>query len=666
MKAKLKLVNIGQRVGEENWEFNSGKVSVIRGRTAAGKSRILKSCTLALSLPITSEDIKKDAIGFGIAKAENKKFSPLLNTNKDSALIELEYNNIFKKVELLQDGTENINSPGNQKFIYCSMLTENSKIHKNIDQGISDFSWIVSEMSFAKNYQTVEGVVESYIDLLGDKSEEIEKLKESKIENQSTLKQKQKDRDKINNEIDILEKEINSIQLNPQLKERRKLLVSTLKQKRDELKEHQKTFNQLEGENKDIQKNLTNKSDSIEKNNESMGKLMEDKKTISQIDEKDLNNQIDQLRVDNENLYKSQKDELQKLGGLSNDKKRLMGVIKELQKSEEDKTLCWTCGKSYISKDEVEKDLSSINKDIEPIQAKLNSIDKTIQENNDKIISIQNKKKKLNDLPNIEEKYNTFRKKNAELIAQKNKLEENFKKKKASLLQYSGKNNILDSLSKSIDKDDSELKEIDKKISKNEEAKSKINKKDTLVKKLGNVEKEISDLEILISKGDFIELLDNKIEIEKADKIINGLQEILNKIKTYLVSSIKEQREGAAIKFNKNIKKIIEELNFTEFKEILLDLVDYNLNIIRKDGTNQPINSLSGGEKVVISSLLQISAKETYNPEIPFIVGDDIILKMDDVRRESFENYLKTIANEKDWFIILTRITDEDLIKEEL
>ena len=88
--------------------------------------------------------------------------------------------------------------------------------------------------------------------------------------------------------------------------------------------------------------------------------------------------------------------------------------------------------------------------------------------------------------------------------------------------------------------------------------------------------------------------------------------------------------------------------------------------IIRKDNTTQPLNSLSGGEKVVVSSLLQISAKETYNPDIPFIVGDDIILKMDDSRRKIFENYLKNIAKTKDWFIILTRVTDEDLIKSEI
>ena len=173
-------------------------------------------------------------------------------------------------------------------------------------------------------------------------------------------------------------------------------------------------------------------------------------------------------------------------------------------------------------------------------------------------------------------------------------------------------------------------------------------------------------MENKINDGGNVEFLGFKIDIFKANDIFKDLEEIFNSIEDHTSKNIKQQREGAALKFNENIKKIIHELNFTEFKEISLALEDYNLNIIRKDDTAQQLNSLSGGEKVVVSSLLQISAKETYNPEIPFIIGDDIILKMDEGRREIFYSYLKTIAKENDWFVILTRVTDEDLIKEEI
>ena len=109
-------------------------------------------------------------------------------------------------------------------------------------------------------------------------------------------------------------------------------------------------------------------------------------------------------------------------------------------------------------------------------------------------------------------------------------------------------------------------------------------------------------------------------------------------------------------------------MSLPKIEKVYLDInEDNNLKIIRK-GNPEPheLNTLSGGERVVISSLLQISAKETYNPEIPFILGDDLILKMDGEAREIYYNYLRTIAKKYDWFIILTRVTDEDLIKEEI
>ena len=246
---------------------------------------------------------------------------------------------------------------------------------------------------------------------------------------------------------------------------------------------------------------------------------------------------------------------------------------------------------------------------------------------------------------------------------EKNTLDEKIKRIKLNIPKFEG---IFESRIKIIQYKEKELKQIEDQLEKHKLIRPKLDKKNFLTKKLGGVEKEISDLEIETEQGESIELFNYDIEISKAKIILKDFEEIFSSINKYLVSNIKEQREGAAIKFNNNIQKIITELNFSEFKEILLDLEDYNLIIIRKDNTTQPLNSLSGGEKVVVSSLLQISAKETYNQDIPFIVGDDIILKMDDSRRKIFIQYLKNIAKTKDWFIILTRVTDEDLIKSEI
>ena len=663
MKATLKLKNIGQKIGEEIWEFNSGTVTEIRGRTASGKSRILKSCALALSLPITSEEIKKNAISFGIARADNAKFSPLLNSNENSASIELQYDGVTKIVELNRNGNVEINIPGNQKFLYCSMLAENSKIHNSIDEGLSDFSWIVTEMSLAKNYENVQEIANSYIEVLNAKKEEIEKKQIEKKKSYVILNEKKKEFNKVNNEIEKIEKEIDAIDVNPQLKQQRMQIVEELKTSNNKLRESKKDLKELRNKLSNFESNLDKNNDIIANNGRKMGELVDEQKVLLKINVKSLNDQIENLRVDNENLYKSEKEELQNIGGFKSDQKRLDIVFRELTKTKKNETLCWTCGKSTISKEEVERELEEIKKKINPLQKKITTNERKIETNNEEILKKQKIKKKKNEIPLLEKQIQEYNEQTIKLQKEKNTLDEKIKRIKLNIPKFEGN---IESRIKKIQLEEKKLNQVEDKLEEHKLIKPKLDEKNTLTKKLGSLEKEISDLESYTEQGNFIELFNSNIEISKAKSILTDFEEIFGNVSEYLVSNIKEQREGAAIKFNNNIQKIITELDFSEFKEILLDLEDYNLIIVRKNETLQPINSLSGGEKVVVSSLLQISAKETYNPDIPFIIGDDIILKMDDSRRKVFENYLKNIAKTKDWFIILTRVTDEDLIKSEI
>lgn len=663
MKALLKLENIGQRIGLETWEFNSGKVTEIRGRTASGKSRILKSCALALSLPITSEEIRKEAIGFGIAKADNAEFSPLLNSNKNKAVIKLQYNDVSKVVELFRDGTETINVPGKQNFLYCSMLTENSKIHSNIDQGLSDFSWIVTEMSLAKYYEAIKEIVNSYSELIDSKKEELEKKGNEINKNESILEKKKQEYSKVNSEVDTIENEINAIQRNPQIKKDRMTLIEKLRKLKKRYSEDNTELKSLQKNKSEILKKIDNNNDDIEKNNLELGELRDKKKKFEKIDISILNEEIEKLRIENENLYKSQGTIKEELGGKRAKSKEYEDTLKKLIKKGIEETICWTCGQGNISKTKIERKVKEIADEITPLVAKLDNINGVINSNNKKILKYQEEKSEKDNIPKIKEEIAKRNARIANLQADKDSLESNTARIESKIPSLE---TSIDNYTNDIKREENKLKDLEDEIRQDEEIKPKLDEKDKLTKKLGSIEKEITNLELNINQGKKIELLGFKIDISKANEITKDLGGLLSNVENHLFNNIKEQREGAAIKFNENIKKIIRELNFSEFKEISLDLENYNLNVIRKDNTYQPINSLSGGEKVVVSSLMQISAKETYNRDIPFIIGDDIILKMDNERREVFENYLKSIAKENDWFIILTRITDEDLIIEEI
>ncbi len=691
MKAILRLVNIGQKIGEEIWEFNSGVVTEIRGRNASGKSRILKSCALALSLPITSDEIKENAVIFGISKADNSEYSPLLNSNENKAVINLEYGDIVKEVVLYRDGTEEINTPGNQKFLYCSMLTENSKIHSNIDQGISDFSWIVTEMSLAKDYEAIQEVLDSYSDLIKSKKEEIENNEAEKKKNTAILEKKRKELEEINNKIEKLTEEIEATALDPLLDQKYDKLTKEIRDLRDKqnkdnrnLKENEKELSNLEGI---IDKN----NDIIEKNLKTINKYRNEKAELIKIDAKTLTEDIEnffskngelrenivKISESNENIRESIGRLNVKIEMLDEKLENLNNNYEKLKATKQEKVLCWTCNNGYIDindlrsnleenkkeKSDSQKELKGFLEQIENNKKEIDNNRKIIEENNLKIQQRQNLKNDMGRIPDIEKEIQKLSSRTEPLKKEQDILNDKKELIYAKIPSYKAN---IESQKKKIEQKDKERDLVDNQRKKSAEAGPKIAERKNLTKKSGSVEREISDLEFKNDQSSIIEILGFKIDILKAKIIIEDIDYTLNNIIKFVILKIKEQREGAAIKFNDNIENIIKQLNFAEFKEISLDLDNYNLNILRKDDTKQPINSLSGGEKVVVSSLLQISAKETYNQDIPFIIGDDIILKMDDKRRKIFENYLKTIATKNDWFIILTRVTDEDLIKEEI
>ncbi|TKJ22455.1 MAG: hypothetical protein CEE43_06070 [Promethearchaeota archaeon Loki_b32] len=669
MKAVLKLVNIGQREGEETWEFNSGVVTEIRGRTASGKSRILKSCALALSIPINSEEIRNTAISFGIAKADNAIFSPLLNYNKEKANIELHYDDVKKFIELNRDGSEKINIPGNQKFIYCSMLVENSKIQNYIDHGLSDFSWIVTEMSLAKDYESIEDIVGSYSDLITAKKEEIETKENNKKKFEGELKKNKTELEEVIKKIGQLEvnieKELEKIESNTEMKKKRKEIIEEIKDKQRLNSDTEKKFLSLKKTVNDLDKKIKENKNTIEDETKNMDKLEQEKNDYMKIDMSKLNNEINQLHEENEKNFEKQKLLLPEISILENHEKKYEGILRELDKTKETKVICWVCGGKEIDRNDIENDLKSTQDELTPYRKNYRDLETQIEDNKEIINIKQKEKAKKANLPDVKKKIELLRSKLIELAEENSSKEEQKNKEDMEVKKFT---KIIESRKKTINQLVEKRNELEKQIIDD----TQINKTREETKKQntkkGAIENQISNLELNIDDCKSIEILKQEFDLLKAKKIVQEFDEIFTTINSHLEKNIKEQREGAAHKFNKNIEKIIEELKLPKFEKIYLDIEDNNkLKIIRKGNPNpQAINSLSAGERVIVSSLLQISAKETYNPEIPFIVGDDIILKMDNERREIFYNYLKNIAKENDWFVILTRVTDEDLIKEEI
>jgi len=649
VKASLVLENIGKKVGKDSFSFTSGVITLIRGRNGSGKSRIIKSCAIALSLPINSKELEEEAINFGVIKGENAEFSPLVNSKMKKAFIELQYDNIIKKVELDLDGKNNINVPGEQKFLYSSLIVRTSKIYNYISRGDSNFKWILDEMSLAKNYETIQDIVGSYFEVLDLKKKEIDQKEKENRAITDRLNELTKEKTKYDKEIQKLiekiELEIEKVELNPKLREKRSKIKEIIDDLTNKIKNYNKETKELEQQNSEFERILRNSEHKIKRIS---SEISETTRIIIEL--KAINRQ--QLTQEMYELEQAKPRELK--GSYEGEVKNLREVLKKLGKKNEIE--CYLCHEGKIRRENIEVEIEKIQKERMKIEKTIKDIQEEIREKS-KLI------KESNRLPEIQKEINKW---NAEEQGLENDIIEKKKKEEDNSKRITQLRDVLKSDNNDLKDENNKLDLIEKEIKKEQDLQPLFNKRKDLDREMGKIDKEFSDLEEKKKNGQIIDVLDFKLDIKKATEIIDEFERILNNIRNYLTLKIEEQREGAAKKFNENIKRIIKELNFSEFKEISLDLKDNCLKIIRRDDTVQSISSLSQGEKDVIAALLQICAKETYLPQIPFLIGDDIISDIDPARQESFINYLRTIAVNNNWFILLTKVTDEDLTISEI
>jgi len=639
MKATLKLENIGGRVGIQELDFKSGVVTLIKGRTAAGKSRIIKSYALALSFPIHSDDLMEEAINFGILKSIDAEYLPLVNSSKDKASIELKYNGIVKKVDLFRDGKIKINENGNHKFLYCSMLVKNSRIHNHITRGNADFKWIVDEMSLAKDYEIILRSINNKLEELTNKKEIIEKNRKIIKEKTGEIEEELVKKAEFEKQLKVKVKQIDDFEFDEALVRREDDIQSKKTSSKKVL------TNQLK-----IEKISKEKLEELAKNINVDKKVKELRGNI-----KEKGDEANTLKIiEVESLQK----DIIKIQGLKSQEEQEMvryetrKQLWETVKIEEGNKcpLCQSVGK--ITEEDKVSNIEECNTKIEEYRAIIKEFSKEINEKQNKINSKHGLKKLEDEIVN--------------LVNKLEKVERSLKESEEAIMPEQKKHEkILKEIElnkQEINKLETELIKIQEDKKKDEQYQILINEKSDIDQKVGGIREKIKKSEELIKKSNIIELFKLKVhDLNNASIIIEEFEEIFKEVNNHLDFKIKEQREGAAKKFNKSIKNLIKELKFYTFKEIYLDLEEYRLKIIDNNDDSQELSSVSGGEKSIISSLLQISAKETYLSEIPFLIGDEIILDLDPERSDIFLNYLKKIAEEKDWFIILTQITNQDL-----
>ncbi|MBS7615105.1 AAA family ATPase [Candidatus Bathyarchaeota archaeon] len=131
--------------------------------------------------------------------------------------------------------------------------------------------------------------------------------------------------------------------------------------------------------------------------------------------------------------------------------------------------------------------------------------------------------------------------------------------------------------------------------------------------------------------------------------------EWLNKVVDYYQDKYMRRMASAKLRFNRNINRAFKELMLKGFENIFLDQ-DFRLNIIRENGVHQPIETLSASEKLTVSLMLMLAAKETFLPDFPFFVLDELTLSYDAARFRQILNYVQRRVP----YIVVTALTSEE------
>ncbi len=651
MNAKLILKDVGGHQGLREIDLTSGKISIFAGKNYSGKSTIIKSLAAAISCPIKSENIINEAIKFGILPMKSKK-SPIINAFKDKAMISLSYNQ--EKIELIlnKDGTVKTNHKGNENFLYAAMLVKNSKIQEYITTGNDNFQWIVSEMSSAGAYEQLKSKINSYISInenainyidsiknqLSDYLRKIDSLTQEKLNLDNELKYVQEEKAKIDiSQFPELEK----------LQKDKKDVNAEIKKKNALKKTEEKKLNKFQSEIEQEDKKVADYTIEISKIQQEIDSI-----------EKEI---ISLKEIKKNRNFEEEKDKLQeKLNIISAEQGKLdlYGTIYEvLIKASLEQGTCPVCESKVTLTEEF------FVKKLEEIRDKRGEILKEKEKIYFKIDDLNNIKAEIQKIKHKEGARDESKTK----MGQMKKIIENAEEQKImKRKELKTINENINSIQNDINKLEKNLEKISADIKKFDIMRPFEEKEKEINDSIKKIEIDIEKYKELIKEKSFIEFLDIMIPLEKAESITSKLENELEKIDTYLIDKMNEQRLGAGKKFNTYIKNIMKNLELQEFEDIYINLEDYHLTVVRKGGAIQELGSLSGAERALIGAILQISCKKTYLENVPFFIGDDLFLEFSPQNQKKFFEYLKELTVEDDLFVVLTRVTDDPIEKIEI
>jgi len=627
VKARIELENVGGIRGKVSFEIEQGKVNEVLAPNAMGKTSFVRGLAVVLSAPYRDEFIINEAINLGIKGERGSKWEELVNIYEEYARVVLSINSDKREYMVHKDGTVKKLPFGDERFLLAGLLTGECRTIRQLLTGDDKFNWIVNKLSLANFYEAFYKEVKRYKDSAERKRAEIERKIEI-ISNKLREKEElEKQRESISKSLEEIKKKLDREK--QKLLEERKALINDINVLKEEIEKRKGEIRRIEKKKDYLEKQL-------EKIRNEIKKLEKEKKSINL---EDIRKEVEKKRReldDKINELKKLRDEYRGNVNLFQD------VLLVMRRHKKEKTICPACRKSVLTIEEVEANITEYEEKVRQINSEITKLNIEKEKINQKVAGAERKIRELDrriedfhkEMKDIE---SNLRKIMAEMPVIKREIERN---------------------EKEIAKKARKLEELELKTKEEDEALNNELKK--LERHLSEISEKIGSIKGFIEESSTEKVGSRWVDPSVANKIYLHWIAFLDSLADYLRQKIHEHREAARTKFNQRIKDLMIKLGFTEFDQIALTQDDYRLVVFRKGFVNQPIRTLSMSEKYAIATLLQITLKETYLPDIPFFIVDEVILSFDETRKKRILEYLAEQARRNNWFIIVTKLAEEE------
>lgn len=619
MKAALELRNIGGFKGVKQFEFEKGIVNEVVAGNATGKTSIMRGLGAVLSGSLTHDEIIREGVNQGVSR------DSLKNIYEKDATVSLRYNGQEQEWYMKSDGSFGA-TKGDQRFLLTGMLTQEARSIRQLIEGDSDFSWVTKLLSYAQWYAIARAFIDSKLTNAEQEVEKIAKRQETLIEQDRRLEAKKEEKAKFDQERD---------QLAQKLDQQKRVHIEKIKTLGHQIDRKRELVAQYQGSISKSERDITYLEGRLESNERN---LREVRQQLESIDLDTIRKEVRQNVPVIDGKIGSLRSEVATL----NSKRTTFADAKNVlaQRGEEEGS-CPVCEVSTVTSTFLNEKITELGRSIGDKEREIQAL---ASERTRELQKEATASRQIDDLNKI---INNIQKEKRELELRKSAetktLEEVNKALARIELEQADLNTEKTELERETQQWEAEIHATLQKIERNSET----------------VANDISDLTKNIRESSLVDIRETRLPSNQAQTVWRELQDKLHDMREYLDQRQHDHEIKAIADFNNNVKKVMADLGFSEFDQIAIDKDDKQLKIFRPGFVRQPIESLSTSEKYSLAIVLQIALKETYVPDIPFLIVDEVMVSYDGTKTSKILDYLDQMAQEKGLYIIVTRLAEK-------